>query len=232
MVKLNILLIMAILPIALVVLSGAASASGTATVQSVTFTVDSIHANGHYIGVPALIPNTTEQYGYNYTFVFDGSYTIFGHATNSANTSIQASVDAYEYNHSGGAPLDWEWDSFTIPAATNSPGEVYFSVSVKSLDMDFDSIGYVGTVDHSHPYAGPHAFLFGVGDENSIITNEPDTTTHTVAEGPMSNMSIVYTSEEFNSNPGVQYSINQSNSNMFFNGKFNFNNSSLYAFAE
>lgn len=105
MVKINILIMVSIALIALVAVSGMASAK-------LTLTVNSIQANGHYIGVPTIINGETYTYGYNYTFIPDGTYTVSGTLFNDADTVTHAGILILS-----GSNVGTSWLSLYVPAA-------------------------------------------------------------------------------------------------------------------
>lgn len=58
---------------------------------------------------------------------------------------------------------------------------------------------------------------------------------HTINEGPMSDMNVIYENGQLVTNATVIYSLNTTSDDykaLYTNGKFNFNGSPLYAFAE
>ncbi len=166
MVKVNRLIIIAALSIVLLAMAGAASAS-------VTFKVDQIQRNGYYTGVPTLLSGGSEQFGYTYTFVPDGSYTVFGTVTNDANADVHVGV--------GIQPLgdldEYSWLSFYVPAN----GKSSWTYKLTAPNTQFQSIVGVWLV------SGWPLDFTGVD-----VVDGADTTIHTVDEGPMSNATAIF----------------------------------------
>ncbi len=184
MAKMNLIFVVAISIVALVALAGMASAYSV--------NVDRLQRNGYYVGTPTLISGGTEQYGYTYTFTPDGTYTLFGTATNDGSTPLTVFVDLSD----GMQSVDLK--ELTVPAAVNNQsGTTTFTLTAKTpwffkywttpADQD-DHI----TLDVLHHYD---------------IVDQGDSVTHTVDQGPMSNLVAI-----------------------LLNGKFNFGNSTLYSF--
>ncbi len=202
MVKINHLLIAAIIPIALIVLVGTASAKPI----PVTVTVDTIQTNGYYLGVPTLVSGETYQYGFVYTFVPDGSYTVLGTITNNdLDSAYDVTVDI---SNTGSHALMGE-SIVTVPAAsTDSNGNFKHSNAMYSITVTANSVNdiFVGYGSFS---GNVELWEAAADTSGTSYINEGDTITHTVNEGPMSDMNII-----------------------FANGKFDFKGSPLYTFAE
>jgi hypothetical protein len=188
MTKINKILILAVSAIVLVALAGVASAE-------VTFKVDQIQRNGHYIGTPTLLSGDFHKYGYTYTFVFDGKYTISGYATNTNATPVDVWVDANSYSYGG--PGHYQYVPFTIPAAGKNPGRADFSVTITSPDNNFDSwAGQVGVAGHV------------VNDLSGIdIVDVEDTTQHTIDQGPMSDATAIFSNGKITYKGSPLYSV-------------------------
>jgi hypothetical protein len=185
MTKINKILILAVSVIALVALAGVASAA-------VTYKVESITRNGYYIGVPTLIAGDFNQYGYTYTFVFDGTYTISGYATNDGPVPVDVWVDAFSYSSS-----DWNIDKFTVPAADSfKPGKASFSVKIRSPDSNFDSYaGLAGDPGNKISYEGVD------------IVDAVDNQAHTVDQGPMSDATAIFVNGKVTYKGSPLYSV-------------------------
>ena len=176
MFKMNKILILGILVFALVTLSGAASADSVADGHLI-WTLDSVTSSGHYYGTPVLLSGDVAKYGYNYTFVPDGMYTVKYHVTNDALVPI----DGYTYVFSPLAAPNSIQQDFTIPAG----GSANFSLTLPAPDSEHIAC------EVSNFYDEIGTYLFYYGDPLDIV-NQGDSTEHTVDEGPMSNAIVTY----------------------------------------
>ncbi len=181
MVKLNKFIILSISALAIIAFAGVASASGV--------NIDKIQANGNYVGNPVLLSGDSQFYGYNYTFVPDGTYTVFGTLTNdgySAPLSMDVTVDSLLAN-------DYQDMTVTAPASWGiTKGTSQFSITLRAASFD-DVYVYVNDdlVDTS-----------GVDRVNSA-----DNMAHTVDQGPMSNLVAILLNGTFNFGNSPLYSF-------------------------
>lgn len=211
MVKINILLMVAIALIAFVAVAGVASAK-------VTVTVNTIQANGNYIGVQTQVPGELYHWGYNYTFVPDGTYTVTGTMSNDQNTPVVVDLEA-------GTELKQEYgEYFTVPAANDDHGVISFSFTIPAAGFDDVVVVWYSSAEGDHD--------MDLSDVDKINAPEP---THTVNEGSMSDMVVIFNNGLLNSNTSIVYMLNQSGDDykaLYTNGKMDFHGSPLYAFAE
>lgn len=189
--NINKILILAVLVTVIAALSGVASAAPAPL--PVTFKVDKIERLGHYVGIPVLISGENYQFGYDYVFVFDGKYTIYGHATNNDDAPIQVWVYSHSrsYDGPGSESITWFW----VPAN----GEADWSTTIVSPDTDFGiEAGVDGYGGHTHPgYAGVD------------IVDQEDTTQHTIDQGPMSDATATFVNGvlKFSGNPAYMIGL-------------------------
>lgn len=180
MVKANRLIMVAILSLVMVATAGMASAA-------ITVAVDTVQSNGHYVGSQTVVSSESGIYGYTYTFVPDGTYTVWGTVTNDGASTVPVWVGAGCKDHSE------ESDLYYVPANGSSSFTYTFAAA---SDSDV-TVGY---------QTGTYGLVY-VDLSKADWTNSPDTMTHTVDQGPMSNMVA-----------------------NFMNGVFDFGNSTLYSF--
>jgi hypothetical protein len=185
----NKIVILGILAIALIAFTAAASAS-SATIGDVTLTLDSFTRNGNYMGLPVLEGGDMSRYGYEYTFVPDGTYTLTCHATNDGTAPTIAAVEFYSGNP---AYNTWIWGA-TVPAG----GRFDYTMTMPNTgDMEFRCRLSVG---------GNTEYLFDYGDDLDI-TEPEDMTRHTIDQGSMSDGVAVYKDGKLAYTGLPQYSI-------------------------
>lgn len=184
MVKVKIILILTIALVALTALSGMASAF--------TVNVDHIQRNGYYTGTPVLLKDEIYHYGYNYTFNPDGTYTLFGTITNEDSTPVTVIVQLSD----GGASTDLQL--IEVPAATGSKsGSVALELTTKTpwffkyYTSAADQNDHI-TLNVLHAYD---------------VTDEPDTTIHTLNQGPMSDAVAIFSNGKITYNGQPAYTI-------------------------
>lgn len=161
--------------------------SSSTACARVTVTVDKVQRNGHYIGVPTLIPGEYPRYGYNYSFVSDGTYTVFGSiASDDANNSTPVWLLASKYMKKGHMEMITLVKSgwVTVPANGRSDFSLTWATKNESdnaLCYNYPALNTTHTVKVIPIYLDPSIFVDG-----------PDTMTHTVDLGPMSDAVAVY----------------------------------------
>jgi hypothetical protein len=219
MVKMNRFLMVSIIAIVLIALAGSAYALpiiGDNPLPGLTVTANTVQTNGNYIGIQTLINSKTyDIYGYNYTFVPDGSYTVTGTITNDLNTSQDVEILLINKSAFSGEIFNPIVSYVNVSAAGSNPGTASFSMTLPSgfVNSTSDIGGYyvveIGGPGYILTVAIVRPIYSGIVDfSNANYINTPEWI-HTVNEGPMSNMTLNYS-----------------------NGAFNFGNSPLYAFAE
>lgn len=246
MVLMNKLLMVMVFSVAVIALTGAASAAGiglpTVTpMPGLTVTADTVQTNGHYIGVPKLISGETYTYGYNYTLVPDGTYTVTGTVKNNNDKDVIVEVILFNKTLLG---------EDSMAAASSIPWAI-FNVSAKSkasYSITLDQHFLPFQVNSSHDIGGLYesAYLadfdaeepelyFGYVDFGNANYVDAPQSSHTWDEGPMSGMSVLLNNGALKSNATVIYSINVTTDDykaLYTSGKMDFQGSPLYAFAE
>jgi hypothetical protein len=164
MVKINKFVMVAVLSLVLVAICGVASAA--------TVKVDKVQVNGNYVGVPTLLDNVPGYYGYTYTLVPDGTYTVFGTITNDDKIN-----DTFVWIGAGTKAFCEVADSFIIPAGGKKTFEFTFGAA---NDSDV-------TVGYSNGYS-PIIYY----DLSGIDFVDAPQSPHTVDQGPMSNAVAIY----------------------------------------
>ncbi len=181
----NKILMILVFALALGAIAGMANASPI----PVSCVITSINQNGNYIGEPVLSNDAPGLYSYNYVFSPDGTYTIYGTLTNMDPKNDYTVFVSYALNGGSGwilVPANSKVDfSFTDPA--DSYNSVLGGLWWEVMDTTFSA-----SADTSHVDLTQAAYV-----------------SHTVDEGPMSDLSILFTS-----------------------GKFDFKNSPLYSFTD
>ncbi len=182
MMNFNRLAIVAILAVALVAICSVANAAPVSSTATVT--VDKVHINGHYVGVPTLLGNVPGYYGYTYTLVPDGTYTVFGHIKNDdPNNTTSAWVGAGTKAHEEVS----QW--FSIPKG----GKVSFQFTCAAASKDDFTVGYDNPGFHFYDLSGVD------------FVDTPDSTTHTVNQGPMSDAVAIYANGKLTYNGQPQF---------------------------
>ena len=248
MVKMNRLLMVAIIAIALVALTGLASAKPVPVggpLPGLTVTADTVQTNGRYIGTPVLLQDEIYHWGYNYTLVPDGSYTVFGTITNELNYSMVVHIviggkSYFESDsvHDMGMPPAISID-VNVPAAGSKPATVGYSVTLpagyvsSSNDISGEyftngNANLLSVTSSGYRYNGPVDF------SNVDYVDAPQQA-HTLNYGPMSDMVVIFNNGVLKTNATVMYSLNVSGDDykaLYTNGKMDFHGSPLYSFAE
>jgi hypothetical protein len=189
MLRINRLVIVVILAIGLMATAGFASAT-------ITFKVDKVQTNGIYHGVPKLISGEDSRYGYEYTLLPDGTYTVTGTVTNNGVNKTWVGVDVgFKYNTVGKAV----WKDFYVPAASGGkPGTASFSFTWPANSSD-EVLVWVTNWDE-----GP---IFEPYDLSNVDYVDAPEYAHTVDLGPMSDMVTVYSNETFMFGNSTLYSF-------------------------
>jgi hypothetical protein len=178
MVKTQKLLIVAILAIAFIAMAGMANARPA----DISVKLDKIQVNGAYIGLPTLLSSEAPIYGFQYTLVPDGTYTVFGTITNYENESIDVTVTGGMRPLSLGAWHGTTTQVVHVPASGTAGFTLTFWAPSRD-DIRVDCIGY-GRISTA-------------GVE---FVDMPDNTEHTVNQGPMSDAVAIFTNGVMNYN--------------------------------
>lgn len=178
-----------IFAIGLVLMAGAASAT-------VTFKVDQVQTNGVYHGIPKQVYGEYYHYMYEYTLVPDGTYTVTGSVSNTGSNKTWVGVDVgFVYNTIGQAV----WKDFFVPAASGGkPGVARFSLTWKANSSGEIKV-WVTNWDE-----GP---IFKPYDLSGVAYVDAPEMSHTVDQGPMSNLVAVYANETFKFSNSSLYSF-------------------------
>ncbi len=165
MVKANRLIIIAALSIALLAMAGVASAA-------ITVTVNTVQSNGYYLGYPTLISSESSIFGYNYTFIPDGTYTVWGTVANDGAAPVSVWVGAGTKANSETSGM------YDVPASGSSS----FSYTFRAASESDVTVGY---------QYGIYGVMF-VPLDHADWVNAADAMTHTVDQGPMSNATAIF----------------------------------------
>ena len=169
------------------------STVGGIAYAKVTVTVDHVQRNGNYIGVPTLIPGEYPRCGYNYSFVPDGTYTVFGSITSDdANNSTPVWLLATKYRMNGGTKLITLIKSGWVTVPAN--GKSDFSLTWATKNESDNALCYnYPALNTTHTVT-----VIPINLDPSIFVDQPDQITHTLDQGPMSDGVAIFSNGKWN----------------------------------
>jgi hypothetical protein len=175
--------------IALIALAGTAYAIPS----PVTVKIDKVQVNGVYQGVPT--PESGGNgIGYEYVLTPDGTYTVFGTMTNRGNDPVKVRIG-------GGttyAPEDIQY--IDVPGS----GTASFTLNFWAANNDDVHVGYWVVIGEEDEHDLDWIML---DMSNTDFVNMPDNKVHTVDEGPMSDLFVVFANGAFDFGSSVLYSF-------------------------
>jgi len=178
LVKINKLLTVAIIAVAFIAMAGAANAKFAADVK-----IDKVQVNGEYRGIPTLLSSEGPIYGFEYTLVPDGTYTVFGTITNLMDKPLTVTVgggtDSRMTASKTIAVPAYGTASFTLTFWAGPREDIVIRTSEKK-EVDLRGVEFV---------------------------NMPDNTVHTINMGPMSDAVAIFTNGVLNYNGQPAFSV-------------------------